>query len=98
MSFSSKCKSALPGTCTILVTLLIGFFSGGAQLGRPGNEILRQAPTRIKPAPPAQQKEWMQDQMDQLKLQLKSLFDVTGNYCSERPIVSESAESSGRRS
>ena len=93
MSFSSKCKSALPGTCTILVTLMIGFFSGGAELGRPGNEILRQAPTRIKPSSPAKQKEWMADQMDHLKMQLKSLFDVPGNHCSEHPIVSESAES-----
>lgn len=85
MSFSSKCKSAAPSTCTILVTMLIAFLSGGAELGRPGNEILRQSPTRIKVAPPSQQKEWIADQVDQVKLKLESLFNVTGNYCTERP-------------
>jgi hypothetical protein len=76
--------------------LLIGFLSGGAQLGSPGNEILQQTPTRNKSAPPTQQKEWIPDQMDQLKAQLESRFNVTENHCSERPIVLASAESMAR--
>lgn len=79
--------------CTILVTLLIAFLSGGAELGRSGNEILRQAPTRIKPASPAEQKEWIGNQIDQLQMQLESLFHVNGNHCSEPPTVPEPTES-----
>jgi len=96
MSSSNEHKPNLLSASSILVTLLITFLSAGAELGSPGNEILRQAPTRIKSAPHAQQKDWIPDQMDQLKTQLESRFNITENHCSERPIVTESAESMAR--
>ena len=94
MSFFSKCKSAAPNTSTILVTLLIAFLSGGAELGRPGNEILRQTPVTIQLGSPPQQKGWLQYQLDQLRpqTQLESLSDVPGNHGAERPSVPESPD------